>query len=288
MDNCLFTPVVRDPHRFINELDHKAIERLIQRLENRGQDRVFSRLLDGYITKLNFENSPRILEIGCGTGVVTRAVVQAPNFSGFVIGADHSPILIRHARRLAEKAGLTRSLEYDIQDAHKLSYPDANFDIAIAHTVISHVTDPRQVLKELARVVRPNGMIVIFDGDYASLTYACQDEALGGRMDHALGAATFNNRIIMRTLPKILGEIGLVLEQKIAKVVSEIGTGSFFRSFAETYTPNVKTSQLMPDDEIDAWLEEQEAAMRCNTFFASCNYYTYITRRRETTQTLKK
>lgn len=273
-------PQPRDPHRFINELETEAVERLIQRLENRGKDAVFSRLLHGYVAKLDLEDASRVLEIGCGTGVVTRTIAQHRGFAGVVVGADQSPALIEHARALAEAAGFGDRVEYDIQDAHKLSYPDATFDIVIAHTLISHVTDPRQVVRELARVVRPHGRVVIFDGDYASLTYACDDESLGRRMDHALGAATFNNRIIMRTLPQLLDEAGLAMDDSIAEVVSEIGTGSFFRSFAETYAPNVKTARLVADDEVDSWWSEQDAAMRDNKFFASCNYYTYLARRR--------
>lgn len=281
VEDTVMTPEARDPHRFINELETEAVERLIQRLENRGKDAVFSRLLHGYIAKLDLEDAPRILEVGCGTGVVTRTLAQHPGFAGVVVGADQSPVLIEHARALVEPASLGNQVEYDIQDAHKLSYPDATFDIAIAHTLISHVTDPRQVVRELARVVRPDGRVVIFDGDYASLTYACKDETLGRRMDYALGAATFNNRIIMRTLPQLLDEAGLAMEESIAEVVSEIGSGSFFRSFAETYAPNVKTARLVPDDEVDSWVAEQDAAMRSNKFFASCNYYTYLARRRD-------
>ncbi len=279
-ETTVVAPEIRDPHRFINELETEAIERLIQRLENRGKDAVFSRLLDGYASKLDLDGAPRILEVGCGTGVVTRALTQRVGFAGVVVGADQSPVLIDHARALAAGAGLGNQVEYNVEDAHTLSYPDSTFDIAVAHTLISHVTDARQVVRELARVVRPDGRVVIFDGDYASLTYACADEALGRQMDHALAAATFNNPIIMRTLPQLLGETGLASDEIIAEVVSEIGTGSFFRSFAETYAPNVKTARLLADDEVDGWLLEQDTAMRNNTFFASCNYYTYLTRRR--------
>ncbi|MGK0171168.1 MAG: hypothetical protein ACI9W2_002897 [Gammaproteobacteria bacterium] len=56
-------------------------------------------------------------------------------------------------------------------------------------------------------------------------------------MDHALAAATFNNRIVMRILPQLLPDVGLALTESIAELVSEIGVSSFFRYFAETYAP---------------------------------------------------
>jgi ubiquinone/menaquinone biosynthesis C-methylase UbiE len=272
-------PQIRDPHRFINELSSDALERLVQRLENRGKDTVFTRLLDNYLAHLPLTGAPTVLEVGCGTGVVTRAVAARPDFNGLVVGADQSAELLAHARIFAVDAALANQLIYDKEDAHALSYPDGTFDIAIAHTLISHVTDPGVVLQELARVTKPGGMVVVFDGDYASLTYAYDDEPFGRRMDYALAAATFNNRIVMRTLPHLMTAAGLSIEQNIAEVVSEIGAGSFFRSFAETYAPNVKTSHLLPDTDVDTWLNAQVKAMEENTFFASCNYYTYIARR---------
>jgi ubiquinone/menaquinone biosynthesis C-methylase UbiE len=279
LESAPAAPPVRDPHRFINELKTDAIERIVDRLESRGKDAVFARLLENYASKLDLSGSPRVLEIGCGTGVVTRFLAQSPGFAGQVVGADQSAALLNRAKTLAAQAGLSKRVEYDVEDAHNLSYEDASFDIAIAHTLISHVTDPRQVLSEMARVVRPGGTVVVFDGDYASLTYACTDESLGKKMDHALAAATFNNRIIMRTLPQLLTDVGLRLDESIAELVSEIGDGSFFRSFAETYAPNVKTAGLLTDAEVDKWMAEQKSAMLDGTFFAACSYYSYVAHR---------
>lgn len=279
LDNIARTPEVRDPHRFINELGADALDRIVNRLESRGKDEVFARLFDAYASKLDLTGAPRILEIGCGTGVITRALAQTPNFDGQIIGADQSLTLLAHARLLAEQTGLRDKLSYESQDAHALTFDDESFDIVIAHTLISHVTNPQKVLQEMARVVRPGGTVVVFDGDYASLTYAYPDEVLGRQMDHALSAATFNNRIIMRTLPQLFTQVGLRLDDTIAELVSEIGTGSFFRSFAETYAPNVKSAGLLSNAEVDHWMAEQTNAMEDGTFFAACSYYSYLARR---------
>ena len=115
-----------------------------------------------------------------------------------------------------------------------------SFDVVIAHTLISHVTEPAMVLNEMARVVRPGGTVVIFDGDYASLTYGFPDHGFGHQMDVALASATFNNPRIMRDLPRLLPEFGLKLTAAWGDAVVEIGHGSYFKSFVETYAPYVK------------------------------------------------
>lgn len=269
----------RDPHRFVNELDDNAVERLVARLEGRARDQVFTRLFDKYAAQLDLPASARILEIGCGTGAVARALARREGFAGKVTAIDHSPRFLDAARRFAREEGIGDRVEFRTGDAHRLEFPDASFDAAVAHTVISHVTEPETVLRELARVVRPGGTVAIFDGDYASLTYALADLDLGRRMDRALATASFNNPLVMRALPRLLPDLGLELTAAWGDAVAEIGSWSFFKSFAETYAPAVVNAGLMPAETVDAWLAAQRQAAENGSFFASCTYYTYLTRR---------
>lgn len=269
----------RDPHRFVNELDETAIDGLIARLESRAQDVVFAGLLDKYLARLDLSPATRVLEIGCGTGVALRVLARRADFAGKAIGVDQCRAFIRAAARFAEAEGVGERLTFQLGDAHCLDFPSASLDVVIAHTLVSHVTVPLTVLGEMARVVRPGGMVAIFDGDYASLTYAFPDHGFGHRMDVALANSTFNNPRIMRDLPRLLPELGLNLAEAWGDAVVEIGTASYFRSFAETYVPYVKRAGLLPTQAVDLWLKEQRQAMDSGTFFAACNYYTYLARR---------
>jgi SAM-dependent methyltransferase len=271
--------VARDPHRFVNDLDNAAIERLIARLESRAKDAIFARLFDKYAARLTLPPSAQVLEVGCGTGVVARFLAGRGDFSGKAFGVDHSRAFIETASRFAQDENVSDRVEFRVGDAHNLGFPPATFDAVIAHTLISHVTEPTAVLREMARVVRPDGTIVIFDGDYASLTYAYPDHDLGHRMDVALANASFNNPLVMRDLPRLLPELGLEITAAWGDAVAEIGKGSYFRSFAETYAPYVTKAGLLPAETVDAWLDAQRRSMENGTFFASCNYYTYFLRR---------
>ncbi|MCW8962144.1 MAG: methyltransferase domain-containing protein [Gammaproteobacteria bacterium] len=267
---------VRDPHRFSHELDDATTERLINRLESRANDVVFTRLFDQYANQIDFPESGRTLEIGCGTGAMIRSLVRKNNFSGEVVGVDQSAAFIEAAKGFAAEEGADEYIEFQVCDVHELDFEDDSFDVAIAHTLISHVTDPELVVKELARVLRKEGTLVIFDGDYASLTYALPDHELGRRMDHALATASFNNPLIMRDLIRMLPGVGLQVTNTLADVVSEVGSCSYFRSFAETYAPFVVSAGLMSEQEVEGWFSMLEQSIKDNTFFASCNYYTYI------------
>jgi SAM-dependent methyltransferase len=269
----------RDPHRFVNELDDAALDRLAARLESRAQDEVFARLFDNYVVRLALPPSARVLEVGCGTGAMLRFLARREDFTGKAFGVDQCSHFIEAANRFAQAEHVADQLVFQVGNAHRLDHPSATFDVVIAHTLISHVTEPAKVLSEMARVTRPGGTVVIFDGDYASLTYAFPDHGFGHQVDVALTSATFNNPRIMRDLPRLLPEFGLKLTAAWGDAVTEIGHGSYFKSLMETYAPYVKQAGLLPAQAVDVWLEEQLRAMQNGTFFASCNYYTYLARR---------
>jgi ubiquinone/menaquinone biosynthesis C-methylase UbiE len=220
--------LARDPHRFVNELDKAAVDRLIARLESRAKDTVFTRLFDKYAAQLALHSSAQVLEVGCGTGATTRFLVHRDDFSGKAFGVDQSLPFIDAACRFAQDENVSDRVDFRVGDAHSLDFPAATFDAVIAHTLISHVTEPTTVLCEMARVVRPGGIVAIFDGDYASLTYAFPDHELGHRMDAALATVSFNNPRIMRDMPRLIPELGLKVKAAWGDAVVEIGNGSYF------------------------------------------------------------
>jgi SAM-dependent methyltransferase len=269
----------RDPHRYVNELGDAEAARLVDRLESRAKDSVFTRLIDKYAQALAFAPGTRIVEVGCGTGATLRRLVRRDDFRGVALGIDHSQKFIAAAKGFAAQEGSAGRVDFRVGDAHRLEIPDGTFDIVIAHTLISHVEDPAVVLREMARIARPGGRAVVFDGDYASMTFAHPDHAFGARMDAALVAASFNNPRIMRDLPALMPRLGLTLESAWGDAVTEIGEGRYFPSFAETYAPFVVKAGLSGSDAVAAWLAHQRAALAQGTFFAACVYYTFIAQR---------
>ena len=89
-----------------------------------------------------------MLDLGCGTGVVTRAIAARDGFTGTVTGIDQSPDFIAAARRLAAEDGVGDRVEFVVGDAHALDLPAASFDAVVAHTLVSHVRDPLAVLAQ--------------------------------------------------------------------------------------------------------------------------------------------
>ncbi len=271
--------MARDIFQHISSLDAEGVQRIIDRLEFRGKDKAFVAMREEYLSQMNLAQNAAILDLGCGTGVVTRAIAAQNHFTGRIVGVDFSSELIAAANYLAAEEGLEDRIEFRVGDASALKDEDESFDAVLLHTLVSHVPDPPKVLSEAARVTRRGGTVAIFDGDYASITYATGDHSLDAEIVKAILEAIVANPFVMRELPSFLSSAGLDIEQFIPSVLAEAGTGAFFSSVAETYIPVVIRSQTAPEIKANEWLNAYRQTVSSNTAFASCNYYTYLARR---------
>ena len=269
----------RDAMQFVNHQDPATLKRFIERLELRGKDPTFVAYREAYLKLIDLPRTGAVLELGCGTGVVTRAIATRDGFDGTVTGIDQSPEFIAAAERFATSDGIGDRVEFVVGDAHEPDFPAASFDAVVAHTLFSHVRDPQAVLAQAARVVRPGGTVAIFDGDYASLTFGCSDPRLGEAMEPALQSTIMSSPRVMRELPRLLAQAGLRLVAMQAHVYAEAGSSGFMLNLAETYAPLAGSSDQLDTEEVDAWLQDQRRAAEDGIFFAACNYYAYIARR---------
>jgi SAM-dependent methyltransferase len=200
-------------------------------------------------------------------------------FHGTITAVDQSPALIDAGRRIAQEDGLGDRIAFQMGDAHRLDFEAASFDVVIAHTLVSHVADPLQVVREAARVACPGGSVAVFDGDYGSWTFGCSDPALGDAMEAGIVAAAVAQPRVMRDMPRLLHVVGLRMDDVLAFVYADVGNGRFFLGAAEAYAPIVAGAGLVPRVNADAWVSEQREAAAQGTFFSACNYYAYLARR---------
>jgi ubiquinone/menaquinone biosynthesis C-methylase UbiE len=269
----------RDIFRLAPGMDATVLETIAARLEFRGTDEGYARRSQAYLPRLPLAHARRILALGCGTGIEVRALRRLTRPDTAIIGVDHSPALVETARRLTTDEGLADNVTYQVGDAHHLPYGDAEFDIITLHTLISHVEDPLQVLGEARRLVRPGGTVAVFDGDYASLTFAYPDHALAKTIEEKLIQLIVANPRIMRDLPRLLHETGLELIEADGTLYANIGSSRFWVGAAESYGVLLARSGLLSPALVDDWRAFQVRSVTENTFFGASNYYTYLTRR---------
>ena len=132
----------------------------------------------------------RVLEVGCGSGVVLRDIAAMVGRRGEAVGVDPSRTILDAARRLSRTAPGARIALRHADGAH-LPFTADRFDAALAITVILHVADPLAVVREMARVTRPGGRVGLQDQDFGMLAVTHPDRALTDRIMQGVAAAVY-------------------------------------------------------------------------------------------------
>jgi ubiquinone/menaquinone biosynthesis C-methylase UbiE len=99
----------------------------------------------------------RVLDLACGTG---RASRLAARIAASVVGVDLSPEML--ARATVAAAGI-ENLRFELADAERLPFADAEFTALMCSNAFHHYPDPSRAVSEMARVVAPGGRVVIGD-----------------------------------------------------------------------------------------------------------------------------
>jgi ubiquinone/menaquinone biosynthesis C-methylase UbiE len=110
---------------------------------------------------LRLKAGESVVEIGCGPGMGVRAALQRVGPAGFVAGVDQSPTAAHFAAHAAHRAVLQGRALIMRADAADLPFREAMFDKAFAVNSFQFWPDPARALREIARVLAPNGRLVI-------------------------------------------------------------------------------------------------------------------------------
>jgi len=120
---------------------------------------------------LKISTGQTVLDVGCGSGVVTRELAKQV-YPAQVTGVDISQALIdkgAHAHTLRQASAQTQHLQTNVNfqqgNIHQLPFPTGSFDIVYARFLFQHLNSPLEALKEVLRVLKPNGFVCILDVD---------------------------------------------------------------------------------------------------------------------------
>ena len=184
-----------------------------------------------FVDWLGVPAGSRWLDVGCGTGALTQAIVAqaAPQA---VTGLDPSAGFLAHAR--SRLAGAP--VHFDVADAQSLPLAPASVDAAVSGLVLNFVPQPRQALAEMARVVRPGGVVAAYVWDYAAgMQLMRQFWDAAAALDPAAQALDEGRRFPLcqpEPLDELFAQAGLVERE-----LQPIDVPTVFRDFDDYWSP---------------------------------------------------
>lgn len=216
-----------------------------------------------YLTALGLAPTATMLDLGCGPGYLSEVLGElAPQ--GRVIGVDVDPGLLARARESFAKRGWSHG-EFVEAWADKLPLPDHGVDLVYSRFLFQHLADPAGVLREVRRVLRPGGTVVLVDTDDAGLAVYPEPKSFRALLEgsHKAQARAGGDRFVGRKLKSLLVAAGFEeVSVRVEPFTSELVGMAAFLDIAVGYKRQIVTDDLLPAAELREVLAALDALTR--------------------------
>jgi SAM-dependent methyltransferase len=108
-----------------------------------------------------------VLDVGCGMGDVSFLAAELVGPAGTVLGIDHDPVMVDKASQRSRDLDCSSRIRFQQAEAGEFQ-PEQQFDAVVGRYVLHHLADPTSVLHHVATLVRPGGLLVFHEFDFAN------------------------------------------------------------------------------------------------------------------------
>ncbi|HSF06399.1 MAG TPA: methyltransferase domain-containing protein [Methylomirabilota bacterium] len=248
-------------------------QQLVAALEVRGRNANHARLTRRFLAFTGVRAGDAVLEVGCGTGVVLRALAARVGRRGRVVGVDPSRTLRVAAARILRAHPLRPRIALRAGDGARLPFAADRFDATLAVTVLLHVADPLAVVKEMVRVTRPGGMVAVQDQDFGTVALTHPDRALTSRIMDGVAGRMYEEPWSGRRLPGLLRAAGLERVRLQTDVYQDTTLEPYTKRFLERRAENAVRFGIIDPPAAQRWLDNITAVVATGAFVLTVNYY---------------
>jgi ubiquinone/menaquinone biosynthesis C-methylase UbiE len=263
------------PHTFRPAAQEEStVAFMVMLLDLQDRDRSIRRLRDWALATAAVGPGQRVVDVGSGTGTMTRELAALAGPAGSVTGVEPNPVLRALAEERAVEAGSSAVFVDGLADA--LPMADGSVDVLWCERVLQHLDDPQAAVRDFARVLAPGGCAVLLDSDHETRVIADVDPAVGRALNDAFLRRTTSPRV-GRTIPQLAVRAGLELDPDIGCAVLTMPPGMLrqaplFSQMGAMALADGSLTQTQVDDALAAVTAAADAgwAFAAVTIFGFC------------------
>lgn len=239
---------------------------------DKSADPTFPAKLESY-NLLNLKQTEKILDIGCGTGFDAIRMAKVKAGEGKVFGLDIDPKFIAIANEAKEKSGL-ENVEFLVGSAEELPFGDNELDAVRLERVFQHLSNSEAVWKEIKRVLKPGGTLVIVETDWKGLSFYTPKYEVSDKLNDFLVRKRLNNGMASR---KIISEMvkygfdGLSLEV-VPILIPNYALADMFIKIDSLATIAVE-NKIIAQDQFEEWKASFETVEQSKTPIGLLNMF---------------
>ncbi len=219
-----------------------------------------------------------VLDVGCGPGFYVEELLDQVGPDGSVTGVDVSRAMLAVAAKRVEGHD---NVAFHESEATTLPVADGAFDAAVSVQVLEYVPDVAAALAEIHRALRPGGRVVIWDVDWATVSWNTADRA---RMQRMLDA--WDHHLVHPSLPRTLtrqlhdAAFADVTTEGHAFVTAALDPETYGGSMMGTIYQYAIEQGSIDATDAQAWKAEQKQLAARGEFYFACTQVCFGARRR--------
>jgi arsenite methyltransferase len=217
----------------------------------------------------------KALDVGCGNGALVRDMLAEVGEAGTAIGVDSAETMIPLAKAICPSG------DFRIGDAASLPFEDQAFDAVVAAQLLCFLPDIDAALREMRRVLKLGGRLVILDTHWDSLVWNAADRDLMKRVIDLYRTPYVDSRVPEVLSPRLRSAGFDVVERSAFSVLNWNAHDDTYAAqtmgFAEAM---MRASDAFSDEDLSAWRADLAAREADGTFIFSLNRYIFKAARR--------
>lgn len=229
----------------------------------RLQNEVWSEITDGFLDALGIKAGWRVLDLGCGPGMLLDGFRRRVGPHGSVLAVDESARWIEHVEGRVRSEGWrnTRALRARIEE---LELEDSSFDLVFLRWVLGFLPEPGAVVGRLARLLRRGGILAVMDYNHEGISLFPRSVGFDAviRGTRRLYASAGGDTWIMGRIEGLFRAAGLVPEHFLPRVIAGGPSSSAFRwadAFFPFHVEGMVEAGLVTPEERDVFLRDWAA-----------------------------